>query len=113
MRAGGRAIGRHHPLKGVRSRSGAFFKETIMRMLTVKTVLPFVVVAAISMAIAAQSRPASAQEAQQTEANTAAARHQVLFNRFLSPVMTLFIADADGTRERPLVSTPGQVPSCV
>ena len=78
-----------------------------MRMLTVKAVLPFVVVAAISMAIAAQSRPASAQEAQQTEANTAAVRHQVLFNRFLSPVMTLFIADADGTRERPLVSTPG------
>ena len=78
-----------------------------MRMLTVKTVLPFVVVAAISMASGARSRPASAQEAQQTEASTAAARHQVLFNGFLSPVMTLFIADADGTRERPLVSTPG------
>ena len=77
-----------------------------MRMLTMKTVLPLVVVAAISTAIATQSRPASAQEAQQTEASTAAARHQVLFNRFLSPVMTLFIADADGTRERPLVSTP-------
>ncbi len=78
-----------------------------MQMLTMKTVLPLVVVASISMAIAAQSRPASAQEAQQTEASTAAARHQVLFNRFLIPVMTLFIADADGTRERPLVSTPG------
>ena len=78
-----------------------------MRTLTVKTVLTSVLAAAISMAIGAQSRPASAQDTQRTEASTGAARHQVLFNRFLSPVMTLFIADADGTRERALVSTPG------
>ena len=78
-----------------------------MRMPTVKTVLAFVAMAAISMAVGAQPRPASAQDARQTEASTAGARHQVLFNRYQSPVMTLFIADADGTRERALVSTPG------
>ncbi len=34
------------------------------------------------------------------------ARYQVLFNRFQVPVMTLHIADADGKRERPLLSAP-------
>ena len=32
-------------------------------------------------------------------------RYQVLFNRFLVPVMTLHIADADGKRERALLAT--------
>ena len=36
-------------------------------------------------------------------ADTAPARHQVLFNRYQSPVMTVFIADADGADARALV----------
>lgn len=35
------------------------------------------------------------------------ARQQVLFNRFMTPAMTVFIADADGKSERPLVPTQG------
>jgi Tol biopolymer transport system component len=35
------------------------------------------------------------------------ARYQVLFNRFQVPAVTLFIADADGKREHPLLPTPG------
>ena len=37
----------------------------------------------------------------------APATQQVLFNRYQTPVMTIFIADADGTRERALVPGPG------
>ena len=33
-------------------------------------------------------------------------RYQVLFNRYLVPVMTLHIADADGKRERAVLSSP-------
>jgi len=33
-------------------------------------------------------------------------RYQVLFNRYQVPVMTLHIADADGKRERPVLSSP-------
>jgi TolB protein len=36
-----------------------------------------------------------------------ATRHRVLFNRFLVPVMTMFIADADGKNERALHPTSG------
>ena len=42
----------------------------------------------------AQSAPA---------ADTGPARHQVLFNRYQTPVMTVFIADADGAEARALV----------
>ena len=40
---------------------------------------------------------------QSTEASPAP--QQVLFNRYQAPVMTVFIADADGTNERKLVPT--------
>ena len=36
-------------------------------------------------------------------ADTGPARHQVLFNRYQTPVMTVFIADADGANARALV----------
>ena len=35
------------------------------------------------------------------------AKHRVAFNRFLLPMMTLFIADADGKNERALLPNPG------
>ena len=34
-------------------------------------------------------------------------RHRVLFNRYLTPTMTVYIADADGANERGLVPTTG------
>ncbi len=37
----------------------------------------------------------------------ATARHQVLFNRYQTPAMTVYIADADGKNERALLPTPG------
>ena len=45
--------------------------------------------------------PATAQSA--PAADEAPARHQVLFNRYQTPVMTVFIADADGADARALV----------
>ncbi len=40
-------------------------------------------------------------------ADTATAAHQVLFNRYQAPVMTVFIADADGANARALASAWG------
>ena len=35
------------------------------------------------------------------------AKHQVLFNRYQAPVMSIFLANADGTNERPLLPSQG------
>ncbi len=61
--------------------------------------------------------PASAQSVSETgavpvaqsgpAADEAQARHQVLFNRYQTPVMTVFIADADGADARALVPDRG------
>jgi Tol biopolymer transport system component len=42
-----------------------------------------------------------------TVAQTGGGPYQVLFNRFQVPVVTLYSADADGKRERPLLASPG------
>jgi TolB protein len=62
-----------------------------MRPSITKSACTFTLAAAISLTVVAQSKP----------------RFQVLFNRFQAPVMTLFIADADGTRERALLAVRG------
>ena len=61
--------------------------------------------AAISVSIAARSERNTVQGARETvhRASTPSAKHRVLFNRFLVPVMTLFIADADGKNEHALI----------
>ena len=62
------------------------------------------IAAAIGISVAAESAldigPAPTVQ-------TPSAPHQVLFNRYQTPVMTVFIADADGTNERALVPTDG------
>ena len=69
------------------------------------------VAAAISISVAAESTleigkaPVVRHVIQSTE--TPSAKRQVLFNRYQVPVMTVFIADADGTNARGLVPTDG------
>ena len=58
---------------------------------------------------AAQSTrgPGAVPGAQSGAADTAAAGHRVLFNRYQTPVMTVFIADADGANARALAPAWG------
>lgn len=56
---------------------------------------------------AAQSGPAPAAQSGVPGADRPRAEHQVLFNRYQAPVMTVFIADADGANARPLTPTRG------
>lgn len=63
----------------------------------------------IGVTIAALSGSVTGQSTRQTNTRTnpPTAKHQVLFNRFQTPAMTVFIADADGKNERALVPTHG------
>ena len=54
------------------------------------------VAAALTVGVAAQSRGTAHD-----------ATYRILFNRFQAPVMTVFINDADGKRERALLPAPG------
>jgi Tol biopolymer transport system component len=62
-----------------------------MRRLTTTSACVFGLTAAINLTVVAQSKP----------------RFQVLFNRFIAPQMTLYVAASDGTQERALLATRG------
>jgi len=74
--------------------------------------------AVIGMAMAIQFAPVTAQVERQARhrGEAASVKLRVLFNRYQTPVMTVFIADADGQHERPLVpagelaGSPGRQP---